>query len=124
MVADNGEGEEVQSSQGQDTSDQKTQQEMEVDQQSDEKHFVLAPTPAQLGKAPLQRRLASSCSQDSTKDLSPTETPTTSSSFSGMFSASTATTTTTSTMDEPPPTSANSKKKQFLKKAKNDDMDT
>lgn len=104
------------------------QQDMEVDQTPEERHFVLAPTPAQLGKAPLQRRLASSCSQDSSKDLSPTELPHTttasSSSFSGMFAAAVATPTATTTMDEPPPTSANSKKKQFFKKAKNDDMDT
>ena len=103
-------------------------QDMEVDPHPEEKHFVLAPTPAQLGKAPLQRRLASSCSQDSSKDMSPTETtpPTTSTSFSGMFTSSvaTATTTTVTTMEEPPPLSANSKKKQFFKKAKNDDMDT
>lgn len=116
------------------------QAEMEVDQTPEEKHFVLAPTPAQLGKAPLQRRLASSCSQDSSKDMSPTELPPNSaSSFSGMFLAAVASSTTTTattpmatptptlttTMDEPPPSSANStKKKQFFKKAKNDDMDT
>lgn len=122
------------------TSSGEGQIEMEVDAVPEEKHFVLAPTPAQLGKAPLQRRLASSCSQDSSKDLSPTELPPNSaSSFSGMFAASvqqqsssvggmsTATVTNPALftpMDEPPPTSANSKKKQFFKKAKNDDMDT
>lgn len=97
-------------------------QEMEVDAKGEKTHFVLAPTPAQLGKAPLQRRLAGSCSQDSTKDLSPTEVSACSS-FSGMFSTAAATVATPTAMEEPPP-SANSKKKQFFKKAKNDDMDT
>lgn len=93
-------------------------QEMEVDQ-PEEKHFVLAPTPAQLGKAPLQRRLASSCSQDSSKDLSPTEEPLNSAhTFTGILSS------TAPVIEELPPMSANTKKKQFFKKAKNDDMDT
>lgn len=120
------------SAQGEDNKDERmetdaTRQEMEVDRQPEEKHFVLAPTPAQLGKAPLQRRLAGSCSQDSTKDLSPTELPVTSSaSFSGMFAASVtaASNSVVGSMEEPMPTSANAKKKQFFKKAKNDDMDT
>lgn len=94
-------------------------QEMEVDQ-PEETHFVLAPTPAQLGKAPLQRRLASSCSQDSSKDLSPTEEPLTSThTFTGILSVAAA-----PVIEEVPPTSAHTKKKQFFKKAKNDDMDT
>lgn len=100
-------------------------QEMEVDQ-PEEKHFVLAPTPAQLGKAPLQRRLASSCSQDSSKEMSPTEMPlNAASSFSGILKGS-GSCSAAPTPDEPPPMSANStnKKKQFFKKAKNDDMDT
>lgn len=89
-------------------------------EQSEEQHFVLAPTPAQLGKAPLQRRLASSGSQDSSsKDMSPTELPmTTNTSYNPVFTGGGG------NMDEPPPTSANSKKKQFFKKTKNDDMDT
>lgn len=120
------EGSQEESSKGQDErmeTDSRVGQEMEVDAKTEETHFVLAPTPAQLGKAPLQRRLASSCSQDSTKDLSPTEVSACSS-FSGMFSTATVATVATPTAMEEPPPSANLKKKQFFKKAKNDDMDT
>lgn len=104
-------------------SDSHSRHDMEVDQ-PEEKHFVLAPTPAQLGKAPLQRRLASSCSQDSAKDLSPTSTKSGSTANSGSCFTAFVGTPGPLTSDEQPLTSANSKKKQFFKKAKNDDMDT
>ena len=83
-------------------------------------HEFNVASPAQLGKAPLQRRLASSCSQDSSKDMSPTEVPANSTStFSGVLSGNAA-----PVAEEAPPPSANTKKKQFFKKSKNDDMDT
>lgn len=108
----------------------------------EETKFVLAPTPAQLGKAPLQRRLANN-SLDQTKgeyDLSSGHSP----SSSGTANLSPA------INDLPTPNSAtippqsadehvqqqhggaqtpggfgqhNQKKKAFLKKVKSDDMD-
>lgn len=91
---------------------------------SEHKPFILAPTPFQLGKAPLQRRLASTCSQDSPKDLS---------SSSNSSQLPTPTAEDVAQQQAPQPQQQvlqqsasghqNAKKKQFTKKAKSDSMD-
>ncbi|XP_055695113.1 putative transcription factor capicua isoform X2 [Lutzomyia longipalpis] len=97
----------------------------------EKKTFVLAPTPAQLGKAPLQRRQNLTSNGNSTSCVSEPQTPTTMSMTPITTLNNNITTNLPSSL--PTPTSATiddvhgqmspQQKKSFFKKIKSDDMD-
>lgn len=97
----------------------------EDDRTVDEQQFVLAPTPAQLGRAPLQRRLGSLGSVASTNDLMKADGQTTQhliSNVSASMPSALPTPNSAAIDDAHNPLSPNLKRPSLFKKHKGEDL--